>query len=123
MKILVIDDDPMTLELLKKGLSDYGHEVTTAENGYQALCVLEEIHFDFVLCDVFMPELSGLIVANLMKQYYDTSIPFLLMSSDKNVGNLIHAKFGADLECISKPIKIADLEKRINGQKKRSHLN
>jgi CheY-like chemotaxis protein len=115
MRILVIDDDPLTIEILKKGLEGYGHQVVTGESGYKALCLLEEDRFDFVLCDVFMPEISGLIVANVLRQY-DHSVPFLLMSSDRNVGTFIRQRFSPSCEFINKPISVPILMDKIDAQ-------
>lgn len=115
MRILVVDDDPLTVEMLKKGLETYGHEVITGESGYKALCLLEEDHFDFVICDVFMPEISGLIVANVLRQY-DHSVPLLLMSSDKNVGMFIRQRFNPACDFIDKPVSFPALINKIDEQ-------
>lgn len=113
MRILVIDDDPLTLHMIKRGLEECNYEVTTCDSGYKALCLLEENHYDFVLCDVFMPELSGLIVANLLRQYYDHSVPLVFMSSDKNIGALIRQRLGSSFEILNKPVSFSTLTQKI----------
>lgn len=111
MRILVVDDDIMTLEVLKHGLESHGHEVTTGESGYKALCLIDERNYDVVLCDVFMPELSGFVVANILQQQ---AIPFLLMSGEKNVGLYVRQQFPHGCEFLAKPLKMEELLEKIN---------
>ena len=108
MKILVIDDDTLSLAVLKKGLENSGHTVSCAVNGFEALNELDNRNFDFVLCDVFMPELSGFIVANSVRQF-NQKIPFLFMSADKNIGHVIMDQYNFEFEFITKPFTIPEL--------------
>jgi signal transduction histidine kinase/CheY-like chemotaxis protein len=57
-RVLAIDDDPLVLAAIKRSLA--GHEVVSIDDGRQALTLLAEDHaFDVILCDIMMPELSG----------------------------------------------------------------
>ncbi len=58
-RILVVDDDPDTLDLLRLILQNSGLVPVLAENGRQALFAIAEERPDLVLCDVLMPELDG----------------------------------------------------------------
>jgi DNA-binding response OmpR family regulator len=112
MKILVVDDDAMILSLIQKGLENRGHKVTTVLNGYEALIELDNENFDFILCDVFMPELSGFIVANCLKQNSHKT-PLLFMSADTSIGNIIRIQYNSEFDFISKPISFPDLTNKI----------
>ncbi|MFO0980450.1 MAG: response regulator [Planctomycetota bacterium] len=59
LHVLVIDDEPVIVEILTALLEGDGHRVTTAANGRQACELLLKGSFDVVLCDVRMPEMSG----------------------------------------------------------------
>ncbi|MBT8495791.1 MAG: response regulator, partial [Deltaproteobacteria bacterium] len=59
-RILVIDDEPGVLEFMVDALD--GHQVVTAESGREALSIMAEQSFDLILCDLIMPEVSGMEV-------------------------------------------------------------
>ena len=58
-RVLVIDDDPVTLEIVRAALEDAGYDVTTRERAFGTSVVIAEEHPDIVLADVSMPGLSG----------------------------------------------------------------
>ena len=65
MRILVVDDDPGTLNAIKAGLISFGHEVLTAENGRRALKIIESFYgkqepLNLLLTDMKMPGMNGL---------------------------------------------------------------
>lgn len=60
--VLVVDDNPDFLEMLEMLLSNNGYRVITAENGFQALALLESNHPDVVVLDIMMPERTGIEV-------------------------------------------------------------
>jgi PAS domain S-box-containing protein len=63
-RILVVDDEPNVCQLIRRALR--GHEVTVAESGHEALERVEEDDYDVILCDVMMPDLSGIDVYHEM---------------------------------------------------------
>lgn len=80
--ILVVDDSITTRTLEKNILSSAGFNVTTANNPIDALKKINETHFDIILTDIEMPEMSGLEFLSQMKTnelYAD--IPIIVMSS------------------------------------------
>ncbi len=69
-RILVVDDDPVNRMLLARTLGGQGHAVTTAEDGRQALELLQDEArggFDVVLLDIVMPEMDGYAVLSRIK--------------------------------------------------------
>ena len=58
-KVLIVDDEEMIREILQEEFMYYGTEVTTAMNGEEAFKILESNSFDFILCDMKMPNGSG----------------------------------------------------------------
>ncbi len=59
-RILVIDDEESICNLFKKLLTGAGYEVLTALNGKEAIDLCNEIFFDLIITDIFMPEVDGL---------------------------------------------------------------
>lgn len=71
ISILAVDDEPDTLELYQVLLTQMGHHVTTAHNGYEALRILEQFPLpDLVLMDFLMPVMSGTDTLNIIREHY-----------------------------------------------------
>ncbi len=83
--ILVIDDDPAVREVVREMLRGEGHEVSTAENGRQALQALAADVFDLVVTDLIMPEQEGIeTIAEIRRR--DPDIPIVAMSGGGRLG-------------------------------------
>ncbi len=81
-KLLLIDDDPNLILLVKDYLEFRGYEVTTAENGREALELLEQQVPDMIICDIMMPEMDGYtFVEHVREQPSLDWIPFLFLSA------------------------------------------
>jgi len=71
LTILAVDDEPDTLELYQALLTQMGHRVTTAINGYEALRLLEQFPLpDLVLMDIQMPVMSGTDTLRIIKERF-----------------------------------------------------
>jgi CheY-like chemotaxis protein len=84
-KILLVDDEPDTLETLKFRFEMSGYEVITAENGARALDILRDSPVDLVLTDFMMPELNGIELARMIKAsqtLFDTRIMLFSCNTD-----------------------------------------
>lgn len=81
-RLLLIDDDPNLILLVKDYLEFRGYEVITAENGREALEVLEQETPDMIICDVMMPEMDGYSLVRHVREDSRTSwIPILFLSA------------------------------------------
>ncbi len=81
MHLLAVDDDPITRSTLEVILTTDGHTVTVAENGEVALSKLKEEQVDLVITDVYMPEMDGLRLRDIVRELQGTSrTPFLFVS-------------------------------------------
>jgi CheY-like chemotaxis protein len=80
--ILVVDDEPVILEMLQDVLTDEGFAVVTANNGPAALYLLQRTMVALALIDFMMPHLNGIELAEQMRRDPHTAgIPLLLMSA------------------------------------------
>jgi len=65
MRVLVVEDEPQMLELLRDGLREHGHSVITARDGLDGLDLAQEHVFDVILLDLRMPKMDGWEVMRL----------------------------------------------------------
>ena len=115
--ILIVDDHEDNIELLRARLEARGYETTAAEDGEQALRIVEEQRPDLILLDVMMPKVDGIEVARRIRA--NKELPFIpiimqtaLDSTEQTVEGL---DAGAD-DYITKPINFAVLEARVRTQ-------
>lgn len=114
VSILVVDDDPNSLDIVRTFLEARGYSVTTANDGKEALSRLEEVRPGLVLLDVMMPGMDGWEVARVIKNHPDFGTVRIVMLTarsdftDKQQG----LRSGAD-DYIVKPIRLEELGKRV----------
>ena len=122
--VLVVDDDPVTRQMLSGTLEERGHRVTTADDGRRGLDLVRSERFDVVLLDVLMPHLNGYDVLEHMKGDEDLRhIPVVMVTSVDEVESAVRCiELGAD-DYLSKPIDPVLLIARVNAglNKKRLH--
>lgn len=116
-KILVVDDEPMNVHILKRLLERVGHEICTAYNGREALDAISENHFDLILLDIMMPQVDGFEVLDELQQQ-KSQIPVIMVSAlnDYDTINKAHSMGACDF--LTKPVKPATIysavEKQLN---------
>ena len=112
--ILVVDDDPNSLDIVRTFLESRGYTVFTAIDGKDVLVMLEEVHPALMLLDVMMPGMDGWEVARVVKNhpnFKDVRVIMLTARSDftdKHQG----LRAGAD-DYIVKPIRLDELARRV----------
>ncbi len=79
-KVLVVDDEANIRELYKEEFEDMGYEVTTVDDGVQALAVLETAKFDLVTLDMRMPDMDGIETLRKMKEK-DSTLPIIISTA------------------------------------------
>ena len=124
-KILIVDDDPFSLDLLQQELEPLGHEINTCTNGKEALekIISETSEHGFpgiLVADIRMPHMDGL---ELMKRTMnaDPDLPVILITAYGDIPMAVQAIHDGAYDFIEKPIdseKIIDVVKR--GMEKRS---
>ena len=88
-KVLVVDDEPDTLELVKLVLESGGFEAILANNGKEALAQIATVRPDLVLLDIMMPDMDGWDVFRKMKER-DPGIPIAILTAKaQNIDKLL----------------------------------
>ncbi len=92
-KILLIEDEKIMINLLKKKLTGEGYDVTIARNGEEGLEIMRELNPDVVLLDIIMPKMGGFEVMQEMKKDPELSkIPIIIVSNSGQPVELSKAK-------------------------------
>jgi two-component system KDP operon response regulator KdpE len=119
-KVLVIDDDPILLEIVKAGLSRDKLEVETVSEGTQGLLSFHIYRPDVVILDLMMPDLSGWEVYRSIRSFSDVPIIFLsALSQDSQV--IDGLENGAD-DYITKPFSLKILQARVKAALRRARM-
>ena len=103
-RILVIDDEENMRYMLQLTLEDEGYEVELASGGEEGLEKVHQNHFDFVICDIKMPGVSGLqVLASVIES--SPNIPVIMISAYGNVDSAIEAMKHGAYDYVMKPFK------------------
>lgn len=113
MKILIAEDEQVTLLMLEECLKAEGYEVITSSDGREALNKLENEFPDLILTDIMMPFTSGLEFIGIVKSSRKRTIPIIVLSAIDEESTVMEAfKLGAD-DFIAKPFNSQELILRV----------
>ena len=104
-KILVVDDEPEMVDIIKNRLRHNGYEVITASDGIEGLEMAKRERPDLIVLDIMMPKLDGYHVCRMLKfdeKYRGISIVVLSALGIREESQLIAKEVGADA-CLAKP--------------------
>ncbi len=120
-QLLLIDDDPNLILLVKDYLELRGYEVATAKNGREALRVLEKNIPHLIICDVMMPEMDGYAFVKRVRDNPQTSyLPVLFLSAKGQIQDRVTGlNTGADVYMI-KPFEPDELVAQIEASLKQA---
>lgn len=120
-KILLVDDEPDILEILKYNLVKEGYEVATANNGEEGLRRAEEFHPDLIILDIMMPVMDGVEVCRQLrsKPAFKNTIITFLTAREEDYSQIAALDTGGD-DYITKPIRPRVLMSRIKALLRRN---
>ncbi|MGQ8366701.1 sigma 54-interacting transcriptional regulator [Glaciecola sp. 1036] len=109
-KLLIVDDDENLLRLMSIRLSSEGFDVTSAENGSQALKLLFNNEFDVVLSDLRMPGMDGIALFDeILHQHPD--LPVIIMTAHGSIKDAVAATQRGVFSFLTKPVQHEELRK------------
>jgi len=110
-KILVVDDDPKTVSLVKLYLESDGHKVVCAYDGLEALRLAREERPNLIVLDLMLPGLDGLQVCRTLRT--ESDVPVIMLTAKTTEGDkLTGLDLGAD-DYVTKPFSPRELAARI----------
>ena len=114
-RILVADDDPLSIKLLNFRLRSVGHEVISAVSGGEALGIAMREKPDLVLLDIMMPVMNGFQVLRKLKLQEETkNIPVIMLTSKVQEKDVVFGLEAGAEDYITKPFSFAELNARVN---------
>ncbi|HBF40681.1 MAG TPA: DNA-binding response regulator [Anaerolineaceae bacterium] len=113
-RVLLVDDDPAQIQVLKMFLVQQGYEIYTSLDGTEAVNLATQIHPDIILLDVCLPDMDGYAACQKMREF--TSAPVIFISVKCGEPDVIQGfKSGAD-DYVSKPIRLHELSQRMESR-------
>jgi two-component system sensor histidine kinase ChiS len=113
-KILAVDDDVVNLKILEDILDVAQYEITTVTSGSEAIAKLDSNHYDLIITDVMMPQMSGYELTRQIRERFSISeLPVLLITA-RNRSEDIYTGFhsGAN-DYVTKPVDALELRSRV----------
>jgi two-component system sensor histidine kinase/response regulator len=111
LSFLVAEDNAVNRTLITRLLEKRGHTVALAQNGREALELLEKQHFDIILMDVQMPEMDGFEATKLIREKEKSSgahLPIIALTAHAMQGDKERCLAGGMDGYVAKPIKLED---------------
>jgi two-component system, sensor histidine kinase ChiS len=125
IKILIVDDEPINIQVLINSLSIENYDITQASNGLEALTLIAEgLKPDLMLLDVMMPRMTGYEVCReVRKKYSPLELPILMLTAKNQTADLVEAFNLEANDYVTKPFIKKELLARINTQIRLAKLN
>jgi len=116
MKLLLVEDDAVSRNVIQRLLQEIGHQVDTAVNGVEALSLWRQKKYDAILMDIQMPELDGIETTKRIRAAESDSgnhIPILALTAHALVGDRERFLAAGMDEYMAKPVQMAELSEKI----------
>jgi DNA-binding response OmpR family regulator len=119
VKLLVVEDEPRMLDLLRRGLTEDGHNVTCASDGSEGWELAQAYEFDAVVLDVMLPKMNGIELAKRLRKER-IATPVLMLTAKDSVPDIVRGlDAGAD-DYLTKPFSFKELMARLRAIQRRA---
>ena len=114
LSLLIVDDDPVIRHVLESRLTNENHQVTMAENGRQAVTILQsDGQFDTLLTDLVLPDMDGIAVLEAAKTLRP-DIEVVVITAHASVDSAVEAMKKGAVDYLTKPINFDELLLRLD---------
>jgi two-component system sensor histidine kinase ChiS len=123
--ILIVDDDPINLQVLENQLSLENYTITRAYNGQEALNAINSgRHYVIVLLDIMMPKMSGFEVCRIIRKTHPPNLlPVIMLTAKNQVSDLVEGMQAGANDYLTKPFSKGELITRIKTHIQLSRIN
>lgn len=121
MRVLIVDNDFLSIKGLKHSLEQDNYEVDSALDGNEALRKIDLNEYDMIVLDIILPEMDGLEACQKIRE--KSNVPILILTSDsEDMNKILGLEYGAD-DYMTKPFNILELKARMKAILRRTKLN
>ncbi len=121
MKVLLVDNDLVSVKTLKYSLEQDGSEIVSVDGGSEALNSISREDFDIVLLELLLPDYDGLEICRIIRE--KSSVPIIILSTvNEDMNKILGLEYGAD-DYITKPFNLLELKARIKAILRRTKFN
>lgn len=112
--IMLVDDDPLNLDVLATILSHDDYEFVTATSGEEALSLLDEREWDLIIADVMMPHMSGYELCRTIRERFTSAeLPLLLLTARSQPEDIEAGFLAGANDYVTKPMEAMELRSRV----------
>jgi len=117
IKLLIVDDEEINIQLASLYLEDEEYELFSALSAQEALSIISQEHISLILLDVNMPHTDGFTLCSMLKSEQRTKdIPIIFLTAQHNIEYIAKAFEVGGADYITKPFNVLELKARINVQ-------
>jgi two-component system OmpR family response regulator len=119
-RVLVVEDDPTLLDVLRYNLAKEGYEVLTAADGAAGLETARGGKPDLVILDVMLPKMDGYEVCRILRR--ETTVPIMMLTAKtEETDRVVGLEVGAD-DYVTKPFSMRELMARVRAMLRRTEM-
>ncbi len=121
ISVLLVDDDPQLIRLVRANLESVGYKVLTAMDARSALELVDMEAPDIIILDIMLPEMDGYELCQRIREF--SSVPIIMLTAKvEDVDKVRGLKLGAD-DYLTKPFNVQELLARIDAVLRRTQLS
>ncbi|WP_429844392.1 ATP-binding protein [Brevibacillus sp. FIR094] len=113
-RLLIVDDDPVNLQVLEAILPPDEYDVTMVTSGKEALAILDTREWDLVISDIMMPQMSGYELTRMIRERFTfTELPVLLLTARSQPKDIQSGFLAGANDYVTKPVEGMEIKSRI----------
>ncbi len=121
MKVLLAEDDPHVADIINRGLTENGYQLSVAPDGNIALQMATLHQFDVIILDIMLPGINGIEVCNRLRND-KINTPILFLTALGTTENIVAGLNAGGDDYLVKPFKFAELEARLKSLNRRRSM-